>query len=126
MEESSYTEFCTSDPGLHRVKRGDVHYEMAQRFGLYRWHITVAIRFEKDLKVTIQALGWRDGGRYLPLAYVACAIDKPECHQQHPSVDYRFAEWGHLVALVHYLALGGCNGAFGACLRGGCQRTALG
>ena len=25
------------------------------------------IRFEKDLKVTIQALGWRSGGRYLPL-----------------------------------------------------------
>jgi hypothetical protein len=25
------------------------------------------VRFEKDLKVTIQALGWRSGGRYLPL-----------------------------------------------------------
>ena len=24
-------------------------------------------RFEKDLKVTIQALGWMSGGRYLPL-----------------------------------------------------------
>ncbi|HLN71684.1 MAG TPA: DUF2961 domain-containing protein, partial [Prolixibacteraceae bacterium] len=24
------------------------------------------IRFEKDLKVTIQDLGWRQGGRYLP------------------------------------------------------------
>lgn len=34
---------------------------------MYRWHITDPIRFEKDLKVTIQALGWRDGGRYLPL-----------------------------------------------------------
>jgi hypothetical protein len=38
-----------------------------QRFGLYRWHIMDPIRFEKDLKVTIQALGWRSGGRYLPL-----------------------------------------------------------
>ena len=38
-----------------------------QRFGLYRWHITDPIRFESDLRVTIQALGWRDGGRYLPL-----------------------------------------------------------
>jgi len=36
-------------------------------FGLYRWHIMDPIRFEKDLKVTIQALGWQDGGRYLPL-----------------------------------------------------------
>jgi hypothetical protein len=25
------------------------------------------VRFERDLKVTIQALGWRSGGRYLPL-----------------------------------------------------------
>ena len=24
-------------------------------------------RFAKDLRVTIQALGWRSGGRYLPL-----------------------------------------------------------
>ena len=37
------------------------------RFGMYRWHITDPIRFEKDLKITIQAMGWRDGGRYLPL-----------------------------------------------------------
>jgi len=25
------------------------------------------IRFKRDLRVTIQALGWRSGGRYLPL-----------------------------------------------------------
>ncbi len=25
------------------------------------------MRFEKDLKVTIQALGWQSGGAYLPL-----------------------------------------------------------
>ena len=37
------------------------------RFGLYRWHITDPIRFRSDLKVTMQALGWRSGGRYLPL-----------------------------------------------------------
>jgi hypothetical protein len=35
--------------------------------GMYRWHITDPVRFEKDLKVTMQALGWRSGGRYLPL-----------------------------------------------------------
>lgn len=42
-------------------------YNSQQRFRLYRWHIVDPIRFEKDLKVTIQALGWRSGGRYLPL-----------------------------------------------------------
>ncbi len=65
--ESNYTEFSTAYAGLHQVIRGDGHYSMAQRFGMYRWHITDPIRFEKNLKVTIQALGWRDGGRYLPL-----------------------------------------------------------
>jgi hypothetical protein len=52
---------------LHQVIRPDGVYRSQQRFGLYRWHIMDPIRFEKDLKVTIQALGWREGGRYLPL-----------------------------------------------------------
>ena len=34
---------------------------------MYRWHITDPIYFKNDLKVTIQALGWRSEGRYLPL-----------------------------------------------------------
>jgi hypothetical protein len=37
------------------------------RHGLYRFHIMDPIRFEKDLKVTMQAIGWRSEGRYLPL-----------------------------------------------------------
>ncbi len=62
-----YTEFTTPYAGLPQVIRGDGHYDIQQRFGLYRWHIMDPIRFEKDLRVTIQALGWRSGGRYLPL-----------------------------------------------------------
>jgi hypothetical protein len=38
-----------------------------RRFGMYRWHISDPIRFRQDLRVTIQALGWQEGGRYLPL-----------------------------------------------------------
>ena len=34
---------------------------------MYRWHIPDPVRFERDLRVTIQALGWRTGPRYLPL-----------------------------------------------------------
>jgi len=34
---------------------------------MYRWHITDPIRFERDLRVTIQALGWRRKYKYLPL-----------------------------------------------------------
>jgi hypothetical protein len=37
------------------------------RFSMYRWHLTDPIRFGADLRVTLQALGWRSGGRYLPL-----------------------------------------------------------
>jgi hypothetical protein len=66
-ETSEYTEFCSPYSGLPQVLRGDGHYEIAQRFGLYRWHIADPIRFEKDLKVTIQDLGWHHDGRYMPL-----------------------------------------------------------
>ena len=37
------------------------------KFGMYRWHITDPIRFEKELKVTIQALGWKKNKIYQPL-----------------------------------------------------------
>jgi hypothetical protein len=67
VEESHYTEFCTPYSGLCQVIRGDGHYNVSQRFGMYRWHITDPIRFEKDIKVTIQDLGWHSDGRYLPL-----------------------------------------------------------
>lgn len=62
-----YEEFTTPYSGLSQVIRPDGLYDSQQRFGLYRWHIMDPIRFEKDLKVTIQALGWRSGGRYMPL-----------------------------------------------------------
>ena len=62
-----YHEFTTPYAGLPQVIRGDGHYQVMQRFGLYRWHIMDPVRFEKDFKVTIQALGWQSGGRYLPL-----------------------------------------------------------
>lgn len=66
-EGTEYTKFSGPYTGLPQVIRGDGHYNIAQRFGMYRWHIADPIRFEKNLKVTIQALGWRSGGRYLPL-----------------------------------------------------------
>jgi len=61
-----YTEFCNPYSGLVQVIRPDGTYKSQQRFGLYRWHIADPIRFEKDLKITIQDLGWHQGGRYLP------------------------------------------------------------
>ena len=67
VETSNYTEFTGPYTGLPQVLRGDGHYDIAQRFGLYRWHIMDPIRFDKDLKVTIQDLGWHSDGRYMPL-----------------------------------------------------------
>ncbi len=66
-DKKQYQEFTTPYSGLAQVIRPDGLYESQQRFGLYRWHVMDPIRFEQDLKVTIQALGWRSGGRYLPL-----------------------------------------------------------
>ncbi|HEU4552274.1 MAG TPA: glycoside hydrolase family 172 protein [Chitinophaga sp.] len=60
-----YQEFCTPYTGLAQVIRPNGVYDSQQRFGLYRWHIKDPVRFDKDLKVTIQDLGWRSGGRYL-------------------------------------------------------------
>jgi len=62
-----YEEFTTPYAGLHQVIRPDGVYQSQQRFGMYRWHITDPVRFQQALRVTIQALGWRSGHRYLPL-----------------------------------------------------------
>jgi hypothetical protein len=61
-----YVSFSTPYTGFHEIKRDEL-YKCQKRFGMYRWHITDPIRFDTDLKVTIQALGWREGRRYLPL-----------------------------------------------------------
>ncbi|MDR3822971.1 MAG: DUF2961 domain-containing protein, partial [Bacteroides sp.] len=50
--------------GMHQVIRPDGLYRAVTAFGLYRWHILDPVRFDKDLKVTIQDLGWRHDGRY--------------------------------------------------------------
>jgi len=62
-----YQTFSTPYSGLAQVLPPDLIYEPGQRFGLYRWHITDPVRFKKDLRVTIQALGWQKDGTYLPL-----------------------------------------------------------
>ncbi|HEX5322920.1 MAG TPA: glycoside hydrolase family 172 protein [Capsulimonadaceae bacterium] len=62
-----YESFSTPFLGLPQITQTDQSYTCNKRFGLYRWHIMDPIRFEKDLRVTIQALGWRQGGRFLAL-----------------------------------------------------------
>lgn len=67
QKERIYQEFSTPYAGMPDVVTPEDLYSCQQRFSLYRWHIVDPIRFQEDLKVTIQALGWRTQGRYLPL-----------------------------------------------------------
>ena len=67
VRDDQYVPYTTPYAGMPQVLSPDGLYQSQQRFGLYRWHIMDPVRFEKDLRVTIQALGWRSGGRYLPL-----------------------------------------------------------
>ena len=62
-----YTEFSTPYSGLYKVGSTDNIYRSQKYFDMYRWHITDPVYFKNDLRVTIQALGWRSEGRYLPL-----------------------------------------------------------
>jgi hypothetical protein len=62
-----YAEYSGPFLGMPQVIRPDGFNNSQQRFGLYRWHVMDPIRFDKDLKVTMQALGWSTEGRYLPL-----------------------------------------------------------
>ena len=56
---ASTASFSTPFLGMPQVIKPDGLYQSQQRFGMYRWHIPDPIRFQQDLRVTIQALGWR-------------------------------------------------------------------
>lgn len=65
--KDQYCEYTTAYAGLPQVIRPDGLYNSQQRFGMYRWHVCDPIRFQKRLRVTIQALGWTYDWSYLPL-----------------------------------------------------------
>jgi hypothetical protein len=60
-----YETYTTAYAGFLQVIHPSGVFDAQTRFGLYRWHIKDPVRFSKDLKVTMQDLGWRDNGRYL-------------------------------------------------------------
>jgi len=62
-----YVTYTTLYAGFPQVIRPYDDYHTQMRFGLYRWHIPDPIRFERNIRVEIQALGWRSNDRYLPL-----------------------------------------------------------
>ncbi len=71
---SKYVSYTTPYAGLPEIQVPDGVYKSQQRFGMYRWHITDPIRFQKKLQVSVQCLGWKnhekwkseDKRRYMP------------------------------------------------------------
>ena len=65
-----YEPYSTSFLGLPQVIQPDGMFHSQQRFGLYRWHVMDPIRFQQELRVTIQDLGFRSPlegkGRFYP------------------------------------------------------------
>jgi len=66
-KEKRYMEFNTPYAGMPQVIRPDGLYQSQQRFSMYRWHVLDPIRFKENIRVDIQALGWRSEHRFLPL-----------------------------------------------------------
>jgi hypothetical protein len=60
--DGQYATFSTPVMGMPQVIKPDGFMGSQQRFGLYRWHVMDPVRFETDLRVTMQAIGWRDDG----------------------------------------------------------------
>ena len=69
-----YVTYTTPFMGMHQVIRPDGAYESQHRHAMYRWHVMDPIRFEQDIRVTIQSLGWRDGMRYYPGMHDICSV----------------------------------------------------
>ncbi|MGF6886150.1 hypothetical protein ABIA39_000117 [Nocardia sp. GAS34] len=65
--DNAYRTYSTPYLGLVQVLPPDQIYQPQQRFGMYRWHVQDPICFDRGLRVTLQALGWGNDGKYLPL-----------------------------------------------------------
>ncbi|CAN5718572.1 DUF2961 domain-containing protein [soil metagenome] len=72
--DGRYEAYSTPFLGMHQVIRPDGLYRAQHRHAMYRWHVMDPIRFEQDLRVTIQALGWRTEWRYLPGQPDMCSV----------------------------------------------------
>jgi len=83
--------WCFADGGYsapyfgYQLVSGEVNKPGA-RMTLYRFHMLDPVFFRKDLRVTIQALGWRSGRRYLPLQDDIASV--VYWYQTHPHVPF--------------------------------------
>ena len=66
------------------------------KHGLYRWHIMDPIRFDEDLKVTMQELGWWPNGKFQPLTDDICSTGywyQLEPHAPFPELPAAHERW---------------------------------
>lgn len=66
------------------------------KHGLYRWHVMDPIRFHRDLRVTIQALGWWPNRKYEPLTDDISSVGywyQSEPHAPFPEMPAVEARW---------------------------------
>ncbi len=76
------------------------------KHGLYRWHVLDPVRFEQDLRVTVQALGWHPDRIFQPLTDEIASVaywyqaephapfpDMPAVEDRWPRIN---AQWGRL------------------------------
>jgi len=76
---------------LHRKQAGEV-----PKHSLYRWHVPDPIRFKKNLRVTIQALGWWPNGKFQPLTDDLASVAywyQSEPHKPYPAMLTREARF---------------------------------
>ncbi len=72
---------------LHRHEAGEI-----PKHALYRWHVPDPIRFKKNLRVTIQALGWWPNGKFQPLTDDLSSVAywyQTEPHKPYPALPSR-------------------------------------
>ncbi len=66
------------------------------RHGLYRWHVMDPIRFQQDLRVTVQALGWWLNHKFEPLTDDICSVAywyQAEPHAPFPALADLAGRW---------------------------------
>lgn len=85
ITRDAYFPYSTPYCGMQAVLP-DGFRRSQQRFGMYRWHLADPVCFEQELKVTVQALGWRENYRYLPLQDDIASV--AYWYQQLPTVPF--------------------------------------
>ncbi|MBU9727017.1 glycoside hydrolase family 172 protein [Diplocloster modestus] len=63
--DGAYTTYSTPYLGMHYYRKPDGLYNIQPRFSMYRWHVQDAIRFQSDIRIEIQDLGWTRKDLYL-------------------------------------------------------------